>query len=73
MAKVEDTPKNVEICQEYCGTCPSYPDCEGEWLFCARGKSKKPLTTPTCMCPGCDVYTKYKLTGKLYCQRGAEA
>jgi hypothetical protein len=71
MAKVEDTEENVGICQEYCGPCPSFPNCEGEWLFCAREKSKKPLANTVCMCPSCDVQIKYKLTGRLYCQKGA--
>jgi hypothetical protein len=67
---VEDNPENVKICLEICGNCPSFPKIEGEALYCARGKSKSEIERQGCICPGCDVYEKYDLSGTYFCAEG---
>ena len=71
MAKVDDTNENVEICQKYCGSCPTYPTDSQQWLFCARGKTSKTLDKKGCNCPECEVWEKYGLSQMYYCIRGA--
>jgi len=70
MPKVENTKENENICMRFCGTCPTYPGLEGEALFCARGKSKKPPEKKGCNCPQCDVQKKYGCKGTYYCIKG---
>ncbi len=69
--KVDDNSKNEDICSEFCGTCPSYPDTD-EWLFCARGKSKREITKQACLCPVCQVYADYGLKDDYHCIKGVE-
>ena len=68
---VKEDEHNVSICKKYCGDCPSYPKDSGEWLYCARGKSKKNISLEGCLCPGCDLFEKYNLTGVYFCKKGA--
>jgi len=69
-SKVEDTQANVDICLQYCGTCPSYPGVQGEALFCARGRSSSPGEKKGCNCGACEVQHKYECKGGYYCISG---
>lgn len=76
MANVDDNVENMEICRKFCGTCPTYrdnhlKDAPPHALFCARGKSSKASSVKVtgCNCPGCGVFTKYKLTGGYFCTK----
>lgn len=71
MSKVEDTQENLDICLKNCGPCLSYPEVEGEALFCARGKSSAPKTKKGCNCGYCEVKKKYLCTGTYFCITGA--
>ncbi len=66
MATVPDTPDNESRC--ICADCPSFPR-EGT-LYCARGKSAKPVRERGCLCPDCPVSRDYKLEGEYYCVDG---
>jgi hypothetical protein len=68
MKKVEDNDKNVEICMNFCGICPSYPGID-EWLFCARSRSTKKISKKGCLCPSCQVYTDYELSDNYFCDK----
>jgi hypothetical protein len=70
MPKVEDTQKNVNICLNSCVSCMSYPDIEGEILFCSRGKSSAPVTKKGCNCSLCEMQSKYGCKGEYYCIEG---
>ncbi|MGM0442409.1 MAG: RnfABCDGE type electron transport complex subunit D [Elusimicrobiota bacterium] len=68
--RVEDTKRNVKICAEYCGSCPSFPDDGGGILYCARGKSSVDagsIGKKGCMCPDCEVQKDSGSTGTYYC------
>jgi len=67
--KIEDNEKNEETCRDFCGSCPSYPGTD-EWLFCARGKSVKDISKNGCLCPSCQVYMDYDLSGDYFCAEG---
>ncbi|MBI4825600.1 MAG: DUF2769 domain-containing protein [Nitrospirae bacterium] len=67
MAKVEDTPENASVCLEFCGPCPTFPEVEGEALFCARGKSIAPKQKHGCNCTMCTVQGKSGCRGTYYC------
>jgi len=76
MEIVDDNAENMEICKKFCGTCPTFmenqlKEAPPHALFCARGKSEKAATTKKtgCSCPGCGVYTKYKLAGGYFCTK----
>ncbi len=69
VAEVEDTPENVQVCKRFCGTCPSYPKVEGEWLYCARGGSKASVERKSCKCPDCEVWVKCGLSRTYYCDQ----
>jgi len=73
---VESTPQNQEICQKYCGACPTYkrnilaryrPDT----LFCARGISSAPpkVKTMGCFCPACEIFTGHGLVIGYFCAK----
>ena len=68
--KIEDNQKNEETCKDFCGSCSSYPG-TGDWLFCARLKSKQKIKRNGCLCPACQVHIDYDLEGDYYCDRGA--
>jgi hypothetical protein len=68
MKKVEDNEKNVEICTNFCGICPSYLGTD-EWLFCARSKSTKKISKKGCLCPSCQVYIDYELSDNYFCDK----
>ncbi|UCE44118.1 MAG: DUF2769 domain-containing protein [Candidatus Bathyarchaeota archaeon] len=70
MKEVEDNPQNEETCKDFCGSCPSYPGTE-EWLFCAQDKSQKEIRRSGCLCPSCQVYMDYELSGDYFCAEGA--
>jgi hypothetical protein len=70
MAKVEDTQENAAICQNNCKSCPSYPEVEGEILYCSRGKSSKQIEKVGCNCTFCDVQIKYGCSKMYYCAEG---
>lgn len=71
MAKVKDTKENMEICLEFCGPCPTFPEIEGEALFCARGKSKAPKEKRGYNCGMCSVQSASGCRGQYYCIHGA--
>ena len=71
MARVEDTIENERICQQICGSCPSYPGDQEEWLFCARDKSSGTVERKGCNCPECEIWMNGGLSGMYYCLRGA--
>jgi hypothetical protein len=52
---------------EICGSCLSFPKIKEEALYCARGKSKSEIEHQGCICPGCEVYEKYDLSGTYFC------
>jgi len=66
--KVDDNERNEGNC--ICGDCPSYPG-TGEMLFCARGKSREGIMRNGCLCPSCEVYGDYNLSGGYFCAEGA--
>ena len=66
MTLVPDTPQNESLC--ICGDCPTYPG-EGI-LFCAKGKSEKPVRERGCVCPDCRVYKDNGLEADYYCVNG---
>jgi hypothetical protein len=65
---VEDTKENLNICMDYCGTCPSLPG--NQMLFCARDKSPEKIEKKGCKCPACPVHSKNNLKGFYFCQSG---
>jgi len=67
--KVEDNKDSEGICRDFCGSCPSHPGTD-EWLFCARGKSKKRIKRNGCLCPACQVYMDYDLKRDYFCGEG---
>lgn len=71
MVKVENTPENIKKC--ICDMCPSYNDCmrkKKEKLYCAKGLTKCEFKKNGCLCMGCPVQGKYKLSGDYYCVEG---
>lgn len=72
MSKVENNQENFDICMEYCKSCPTFSDKEGEGLFCARGKSSESLEKRGCNCGACFIQQKYGNKDMYYCIHGAE-
>lgn len=68
--EVADTPENLRICMEHCGTCPSLPFPPEPFLFCARGCSPEKITKKSCNCPTCPIYNKYRLQNLYFCETG---
>ena len=69
---IDDTKENLNICMDYCGTCPSLPFPPNPFLFCARGKAKEAVVREGCKCPECPIWKTYDLSGDPYfCDRGA--
>jgi len=65
---VHDSEENRQKC--ICVNCPSYPhECEGERLYCARGKSTCDIPVRGCICAICPVYYENKLGGIYYCDK----
>jgi len=72
MAKVADTPENLQKCS--CRGCPSHNQCmkdKMQGLFCARMKTDCELTKNGCICGACPVASEYKLDKMYYCEIGA--
>jgi len=69
MAKVEETADNFDICMD--GNCSSYPDIEGEGLYCARGESEGDIERKGCNCPECPVWLNNGLSGMYFCINGS--
>lgn len=67
---VDDTPENLLICMEYCGTCQSLPFPPEPLLFCARGCSLEAVSKKSCNCPACTIYKKYGLQNLYFCETG---
>jgi hypothetical protein len=73
MMKVPDTVENYEICQQYCGNCPTFKEnrfmeSEPHALFCARGVSvREGSVSKGCSCLDCPVAKKYNLKGGWFC------
>lgn len=67
---VDDTPENLLICMEYCGTCPSLSFPPEPFLFCARGCSHEAVSKKSCNCPACPIYKKYGLQNLYFCETG---
>ncbi|WP_440954936.1 DUF2769 domain-containing protein [Methanosarcina sp. Mfa9] len=67
---VPDTPENLNICKQYCGTCPSLPFSPNPYLFCARGCSSANVEKKGCNCTGCPIYKKYRLGSLYFCETG---
>lgn len=70
---VADTPENLRICMEHCGTCPSLPFPPEPFLFCARGCSSEMVLKKSCNCPVCPIYNKYRLQSLYFCETGKAA
>jgi len=78
--KVDDNKKNMEICKQFCGPCPTFKpnklnEVEPHALFCARGASVKPkgeIKESGCNCFNCGVFKNYDLEGGYYCIYGIE-
>ena len=66
MSQVPDTPENVARC--ICPECPSFPG-EGI-LYCARGRSEKPVRERGCICPDCTNFKEFGLQDEYYCVGG---
>ncbi len=70
MAEVQDSQENYEEClKNQCGTCPSYPECGEEALYCARGGSEATIERNGCDCPECPIWQAAGLTSMYYCAR----
>ena len=67
---VEDKKENLNICMDYCGTCPSLPFPPQPYLFCARGNSDQTIEKKGCKCPMCPVYITNGLKGMYFCETG---
>jgi hypothetical protein len=67
---VEDSKENLNICMDYCGTCPSLPFPPQPYLFCARGNSDQTIEKKGCKCPGCPLYITKGLKGMYFCETG---
>ncbi|MFQ6107565.1 MAG: DUF2769 domain-containing protein [Thermoplasmata archaeon] len=69
---VDDTPENLNICMDYCGTCPSLPSPPFPFLYCARGGAGEAVKRKGCNCTQCGVYRKHNLEGDepYYCRVG---
>ncbi len=69
---VEDTKENSLKC--ICKSCPSKNECmasgDGDFLYCARGKTKCEMAKKGCICGACPVREKYKLQDYYYCVNG---
>jgi hypothetical protein len=66
--------KQTIIDQCICSNCPSWIECNEEGGFCVAsiGKSKCIIHENGCICGGCPVYEKMKLSHMYYCIRGSE-
>ncbi len=67
---VENSQDNKNICQEFCGTCPSYVECGGRLLFCSRGNVTGKVARKGCKCGMCPVSIQHNLDGGYYCIHG---
>jgi hypothetical protein len=70
MKKVEYNRENMDICKDFCGSCPSHPGTD-EWLFCANHKSEKKIYRNSCLCPACQVYMDNDLEDEYFCDEDA--
>ena len=62
------TEENFEICvRDNCGQCPSFPEVEGEGLYCARGPGKRQIERKGCDCPDCPIWVSCGLSRTYYC------
>lgn len=71
MARIPDTPENVNKC--ICGGCPSYDDCmreNDEMLYCARKKSACEVPRNGCLCGACPLAGEFDLDKMYYCMIG---
>jgi len=65
---VLDSEENRKKC--FCPGCPSFPkNCQGEILYCAKGKSDCDIRPEGCICNICKVYSENKLTGLYFCDK----
>ncbi len=77
---VPNTEENMNICKRFCGPCPTFKpnklnELEPHALFCARGKTTKPLDQVEdkgCNCFKCDLFSKFDLEGGWFCMHGIE-
>ncbi len=63
---IEMNVTNLLICAHNCGTCPSYPDVNGEALYCAGGKSSAQITRRGCNCVSCPLYDQCSGSNSAY-------
>lgn len=70
---VANTPENIRVCMEHCGTCQSLPFPPEPFLFCARGCSSETVLKKSCNCPVCPIYNKYRLQSLYFCETGKAA
>ena len=70
--KKDKTEMITELC--ICKKCPSWIECNELGGFCSNsiGISKCILDENGCICGGCPVYDKMKLSHMYYCIRGSE-
>ena len=65
--EIEDSKENRKKCA--CPYCPSYPQCNGEVLYCAKDKSSCEIKISGCICNTCSIYYEYGLKGLYYCDK----
>jgi len=70
MMFVENSQENKRVCQQYCGTCPSYKGAEAGLLFCSKGNVAGAVERRGCKCGMCPVGIAHKLDGAYYCVHG---
>ncbi|MDD3873290.1 MAG: DUF2769 domain-containing protein [Methanosarcina sp.] len=49
-----------------CKNCPSY--FWGAGMFCSKGKCPGQGKTQGCLCETCELFKKFRLNGKYFCQ-----
>ena len=62
----------IKLCT--CSNCPSWVECDEKGGFCfpTIGESKCILEEKGCICGGCPIYEKMKLSHMYYCTKGSE-
>lgn len=61
-----------DICDKYCGNCPSYLGTgETELGFCVTGKAENINEEKGCLCGDCPVTDMMGLEWGYYCTRGS--
>ncbi|MFX0058208.1 MAG: DUF2769 domain-containing protein [Candidatus Hodarchaeota archaeon] len=72
---VPDTEESMNVCRQFCGSCPSFKpnelnEFEPHALFCSRGQTTKfsdQVKNKGCICFGCELFSKYELENGFFC------